>query len=98
MAETNDLSVLHALAKDALSLWDMPEDAAARLINLSENATYRVEDPAAGKRWALRVHREGYHSKTAIASELAWLTALREGSSACQGDIPFSSAKGSACI
>ena len=32
-------------------------------------------------RWALRVHREGYHSKNAIASELAWLTALREDGS-----------------
>ena len=29
------------------------------------------------RRYALRVHREGYHSKTGIASELAWLTALR---------------------
>ena len=58
--------------------FDLPEAASASLINLSENATYKVEDSGAEKRWALRVHREGYHSKNAIASELAWLTALRE--------------------
>ena len=46
------------------------------MINLSENATYRVQ-AGDGRRWALRVHREGYHSKTAIASELAWLMDLR---------------------
>ncbi len=47
------------------------------MINLSENATYRIDDPASGNRWALRVHREGYHSNAAIASELAWCVALR---------------------
>ena len=31
-----------------------------------------------GRRWALRIHRDGYHSKTAIASELAWLMDLRD--------------------
>jgi len=48
------------------------------LINLSENATYRIDDAATGKRYALRVHRDGYHSRAGIASELAWLMALRE--------------------
>ncbi len=71
---------LLGLASGALAHYDLPAGAEASLINLSENATYRVEDPASGRRWALRVHREGYHSKTAIASELAWLTALREDS------------------
>ena len=69
---------LQGVATQALGHYDLSPEAAASLINLSENATYRVDDPSAGKRWALRVHREGYHSKTAIASELAWLTALRE--------------------
>ncbi|MDX1400378.1 MAG: phosphotransferase [Kiloniellales bacterium] len=69
---------LQLLAGEALSHFDLPESAYAELINLSENATYRVQDPASDARWALRVHREGYHSRNAIASELAWLTALRE--------------------
>ena len=47
------------------------------LINLSENATYAVEAPD-GQRWALRIHRDGYHTEAAIASELAWLTNLRD--------------------
>jgi Ser/Thr protein kinase RdoA (MazF antagonist) len=69
---------LEGLAQEALGRYDLPGGAAAALINLSENATYRVESPNGGGRWALRVHREGYHSKNAIASELAWLKALRD--------------------
>ncbi len=72
---------LRDLASQALSHYNLPSGAEVTLINLSENATYRIDDPVAGGRWALRVHREGYHSKAAIASELAWLTALREGGS-----------------
>ena len=68
---------LHLLATAALDRYDLPPGAEAHLINVSENATYRVESPAGGEKWALRVHREGYHSRNAIASELAWLTALR---------------------
>ena len=47
------------------------------MINLSENATYKVEAPD-GRRWALRIHRDGYHSRDAIQSELAWLVDLRQ--------------------
>jgi len=63
------------LANDALSLWDLPESVSARLINVSENATYLVEAPC-GHKSILRVHRENYHSRRAIACELAWLDAL----------------------
>ena len=61
---------LHLLATAALDRYDLPPGAEAHLINVSENATYRVESPAGGEKWALRVHREGYHSRNAIASEL----------------------------
>lgn len=71
------LKRLLALAETALGHYDLPPGCSVELINLSENATYRVDAPD-GRHWALRVHREGYHSKNAIASELAWLTALRE--------------------
>ena len=48
---------------------------------------------APGTKWALRVHRDGYHSRNAIASELAWLTALRrEG--AVLTPIPLAGADG----
>ena len=77
LAHGERLRRLHLLATTALGRYDLPAGAEAHLVNLSENATYRVEAPAAGGRWALRVHREGYHGRAAIASELAWLTALR---------------------
>ena len=68
---------LQAVAEAAIGFYRLPPNATVVLVNLSENATYRVEDPASSRRWALRVHREGYHSKGGIASELAWLMALR---------------------
>jgi Ser/Thr protein kinase RdoA (MazF antagonist) len=69
------IPALDRLANTSLHLWPAPRDARARLINVSENATYLVE----GKGWRsiLRVHRQGYHSRAAIASELAWAEALR---------------------
>lgn len=71
------LERLRQLATAALTHYELPSGAGVEMINLSENATFRVVDPGSSRRWALRVHREGYHSPTAIASELAWLTALR---------------------
>jgi Ser/Thr protein kinase RdoA (MazF antagonist) len=46
------------------------------LLNVSENATFLVQDPGAGPS-VLRVHRLGYHTEQEIASELAWMDALR---------------------
>ena len=69
---------LQTVAETAIGHYDLPSGSTAVMVNLSENATYRVDDPVSGRRYALRIHREGYHSKTAIASELAWLMALRE--------------------
>jgi Ser/Thr protein kinase RdoA (MazF antagonist) len=71
------LQQLQILAQRALARYAIPADVSITLINVSENATYRVEGASGRQQWALRVHREGYHSRTAIASELAWLTALR---------------------
>lgn len=80
MAETDMpleqlLGYLETLAAQSLSLWDMPDGAKARLINVSENATYLVEAPG-GHKSVLRIHRENYHSHRAIECELAWLEAL----------------------
>lgn len=69
------LGYLHTLANQSLSKWDVPDGATARLINVSENATYLVEAPG-GYKSILRVHRENYHSHRAIECELAWLEAL----------------------
>ena len=70
------LKALLELARAATKNYALSDHLTVEMINLSENATYKVEAPN-GQRWALRVHRDGYHSKTAIASELAWLMDLR---------------------
>jgi len=71
---------LTILANDSLHLWDIPEDASARLINLSENATYLVENQS-GYRSILRLHRQDYHTFNAIECELAWMRALNDSGS-----------------
>lgn len=65
------------LAERAVLRFDLPDGVTVQLINVSENATYRVDHTATGRTWALRVHRIGYHSRAAIASELAWQMALK---------------------
>lgn len=77
MSLEETLKHLEVLAAEALALWELPEGARARLINVSENATYLVEAPG-GWRSVLRVHRENYHSHRAIECELAWSHALAE--------------------
>lgn len=67
---------LEQLARVALSRWGL-EGAALRLINHSENATYRVDPVEAERPVILRVHREDYHTINGIRSELAWMRALQ---------------------
>lgn len=69
---------LAPVARRALGEYGVPEDATLTLLNVSENATFAVHDPATGRRTVLRVHRHGYHDGAEITSELAWLDALRE--------------------
>ncbi len=75
LAHDKLLTSLEILANDSLSLWDVPVDAKARLINVSENATYIVEN-SASYRSVLRIHREDYHTERAIECELLWMDAL----------------------
>ncbi|VDC23414.1 phosphotransferase enzyme family protein [Pseudogemmobacter humi] len=70
------LKHLERLANDSLPLWPVPEGATARLINVSENATYLVE--AGEFRSVLRIHRPAYHSRRGIGQELAWARALSD--------------------
>ena len=70
------LEILAEVSRAALPAYPLPSGCSVDLINLSENATYKVEAPD-GTRWALRIHRDGYHSDAAIASEIAWLVDLR---------------------
>jgi Ser/Thr protein kinase RdoA (MazF antagonist) len=69
---------LAPVARRALAECGVSDEAELTLLNVSENATYAVDDPASGLRTVLRVHRHGYHDAAEIESELAWLDALRE--------------------
>ncbi len=69
-------SQLTALAQQALSRYPAALQGELSLLCRSENATFLLK--AAGKRYALRLHRGNYHQKADIVSELLWLDALRE--------------------
>jgi Ser/Thr protein kinase RdoA (MazF antagonist) len=74
----HDEERLAALAAAALPRFGLSPEATAQLCNVSENHTYRIDDPASGRAYALRVHRAGYHTAEEIGSELEWVDALRE--------------------
>jgi Ser/Thr protein kinase RdoA (MazF antagonist) len=76
LSHEQQLPLLLELAADALKLYDVNEVSNIHMVNLSENATFRV-DLLSGSSFALRIHRHGYHSRDAINSELAWLIDLR---------------------
>lgn len=76
LSHSEQLPILLELATRATQHYALPAGLTVKMINLSENATYSVVAPD-GQRWALRIHRDGYHSRAAIASELAWLQDLR---------------------
>ncbi len=63
-------------AQDVLAAYGGHPEPSVELLNVSENATFLVTDPDAGPS-VLRVHRLGYHTEQEIASELAWMDALR---------------------
>ncbi|MGC2403736.1 MAG: phosphotransferase [Acidobacteriaceae bacterium] len=73
----DSLGDLADLGELASTLYDLPRDSSAYLVSRSENETYRVEAPS-GRLWALRLQRPGYQSIRSLASEIAWLVALRD--------------------
>lgn len=76
MSQDLDTEHLQVFAEKAAVEHGMA-DAAITLLNVSENATYRL-DSSDGRRVVLRVHRTGYHTREAIQSELAWVRSLRD--------------------
>ena len=77
MAEVVEQAEVDRLAQAALAQYDISPRSTLRLVNLSENWTYRVEDPDSDIAYALRVHRIGYHTTQEIVSELLWIDALQ---------------------
>lgn len=74
---STDQAAMDRLAERAVDRYGLDTDSTVRLINVSENWTYRIEEPATGRTFALRVHRPGYHTAAEIESELDWIDALR---------------------
>ncbi len=75
---STDPGAIDRLARAALTSYDLDSGSTVDLINVSENWTFRVQEPAGGRAFALRVHRPGYHTAAEIGSELDWIDALRE--------------------
>jgi Ser/Thr protein kinase RdoA (MazF antagonist) len=63
-----------SLARVALGSWGI-EARELALLKYRENAVFRVV-AADGRRYAIRVHRAGYHSDAELESELQWMQAL----------------------
>ncbi|MEO0361267.1 MAG: phosphotransferase, partial [Pseudomonadota bacterium] len=71
--------------------WGLSPETEVTLLTVSENATFRADDPARAAPVILRVHRPGYHTRAEITSELAWIGALRaEAVAPIPAPIPLS--------
>jgi Ser/Thr protein kinase RdoA (MazF antagonist) len=75
---SNEPAKLHEFAVDAVAKFGYPQDSKITLLNISENATFKVTDSNSGDDSILRIHRPFYHTKQAIQSELDWVQSLRE--------------------
>ena len=65
---------LETLARSALDRWGIDANADVSLIKHRENAVFSVS--SGGARYALRVHRAGYHTDNRLRSELQWIAAI----------------------
>ena len=78
MPEPTNLSDddLYAIARRALPHWSLDADG-LEIVSRSENTVFQLE-LADGRRFALRIHRPGYHTLAELESELLWTQALNE--------------------
>ena len=65
------------LAEEALHSW-MLQGSELSLIKIRENAVFKVQTES-GSKYALRIHRAGYHGDAELQSELQWIKALAQG-------------------
>ncbi|MCY3922048.1 MAG: phosphotransferase [Chloroflexi bacterium] len=78
MPEPTNLSDadLYAIAEQSLPSWALQPEA-VELVSRSENTVFRLDMPD-GQRFALRIHRPGYHTLPELESELLWTQALND--------------------
>jgi Ser/Thr protein kinase RdoA (MazF antagonist) len=74
LSDAEQAERLTLLARAALAQWDGPF-AEPELFKYRENAVFSVQRHD-GVRFALRIHRAGYHSDAALRSELYWMAEL----------------------
>jgi len=83
-----DADEAEAIARFVLPQYGIPAEAPLRLLSVSENATYATSSTGSTSSprstgsstdggVVLRVCRPGYHSRTSLESELAWIEAVR---------------------
>ncbi len=73
--DTKEAVAAEMFARNALAAYTFPADTRVRLVSMSENATFLLEN---GERvGVLRVYRQDYQSTAAVRSELAWIDAVR---------------------
>ena len=60
-SETEVAERLRPVTTAALEAYGLSPDSTVTLLNVSENATFAVDEPDEGVRTILRVHRHGYH-------------------------------------
>jgi Ser/Thr protein kinase RdoA (MazF antagonist) len=74
MSDADDALTTQRCAEDALQYWDL-DVADLRFVVARENAVFKVTCRD-GTLFAVRIHRQGYHSLAELESENEWTTAL----------------------
>jgi len=75
MSHEEQIDRMRGIAHDALALWNI-SSATLDLLKYRENAVFKVA--SGGDKFALRIHRPGYHTNAALRSELQWMDALSD--------------------
>lgn len=70
-------SLFWHFARLALPHWNLPDTSTIELLSISENGTFKVTSPVLQSPVVLRVHRNNYHTRKGILTELAWMKALQ---------------------
>lgn len=72
------IEVFDSLALDALKKYGLENTCQARLLQISENITYLIENKESlAKEAVLRISRPGYHTLAELDAELEWLKEIK---------------------
>lgn len=74
-----NVDLFDAVANASLEKYGWKDRCEAKLIVLSENATYMVKNKETGeKEGVLRISRPGYHTLDELNSEMKWLRQIND--------------------